>query len=218
MVPRVAFEYEPHKFVGKPREVRFEGLNLRIADGVYDPHEDSLLLAHAAGWYARGEVLDLGCGSGIAGLRAALRPDVVRVTFADISEPALANARVNAEHNRLASKCEFVKSRLFAGLAGRKFHTILFNPPYLPTASDEVTRELDEAWNGGPDGRRLIDPFLERFPNHLHEGGPLLFLSSSLSDTDRTARALAERGFRVERVKEERYFFETLTVLRATRR
>jgi len=215
---RVSFEYEPHSFFGKPREVRFEGLSLLIEKGVYDPHEDSFLLAQAAMNYARGEVLDLGCGSGIAGLSAARLPAVKKVTLVDLCEPALSCAKVNAERNRLSSKCEVIQSRLFSSLAGRTFDTILFNPPYLPTSKFEVTKELDEAWNGGPDGRRIIDPFLERVANHLSPNGQVLFLSSSLSDTAKTIKMFDSQGFRVERVLEERFFFETLTVLRAVKK
>lgn len=215
VTPRITYEYEPQAFIGRPTEVRFEGLVLMVDKEVYTPHDDSFLLAEAACWHARGEVLDLGCGSGIAGLSAVRRCEVTKVTFADLNPIALKCAKVNAERNRLASKCEFKETRLFSAFAGQKFDTIMFNPPYLPTAPDEVTSKLDEAWNGGPDGRRIIDPFLERVAGHLRPNGQLLFLSSSLTNTPKTVKVLRDNGFTVDKVGEKRFFFETLTVIRA---
>ncbi|MEK6843207.1 MAG: HemK2/MTQ2 family protein methyltransferase [Candidatus Micrarchaeota archaeon] len=84
---------------GKPESVAFENLHLSIFPDVYDPHEDSFMLAKAAKELSFGKVLDLGCGSGIGGLLAIQNKKVTEITFADISDSALANARQNYEKN-----------------------------------------------------------------------------------------------------------------------
>ncbi len=167
-------------------------------DGVYEPREDSQLLAELVGERAFGEVLDLGTGSGIQGITAALRG--CRVTFSDISERAIEAAKRNAELNEVDG--QFIVSDMFAGIGG-DFDTIIFNPPYLPDEGG-----ADAALDGGPDGRAVIDRFIGEYRRHLREGGIALLLESSL---DRYGQDIERQG--AELVGKRHYFFEDLAVL-----
>ena len=170
---------------------------IRGHEGVYYPREDSKLLAGVVERMACGSVLDLGTGSGIQGITAALKG--CRVTFADIDERALEAARQNAELNRVGG--DFVISDMFSGITGR-FDTIAFNPPYLPS---EGVKE--RALDGGKGGRKLIEVFLRDYRCHLNPGGRALLVESSFSGYGEDVKA----GARI--VARAHYFFEDLVVL-----
>jgi len=199
---------------GATQFVQWQGITLQVPQGVYGPREDSFLLASAVKKFARGRVLDIGTGSGIAGIAAAKHKGVKEVVCADISEKALGAARANAKMNGVAKKIKFTKSDLFSTVRG-KFDTIAFNPPYLPTEPGEKRFADSHTWDGGKTGRRIIDRFLAQFPAHLAPGGTLLFLSSSLSGDGKTLRALKRMGFAAKTVSSESFFFEKISVVKA---
>lgn len=181
------------------------------------PCDDSFLLAEAVASRSRGDVLDMGTGCGIQGIAAAGKAK--SVLFADVSPEAVECARKNAEVSGATSRCRcrFVESDLFAAIPeAEKFDVIIFNPPYLPTKPCErVKGAVNSAWDGGADGRRVIDPFLEGFGARLKEGGILLFLDCHLSGTRETAKRLKASGFRLGTVARKRAGNERLSVLQA---
>lgn len=197
-------------------------LKIEPCEGVYAPEEDSVMLAGAAARHAKGRVLDLGCGTGLAGITAAFKPEVDAVAFADINPLAIACSRNNAQRNGVSTKASFTEGDLFDKLKGR-FDTILFNPPYLPTNEDEhVEGELDKAFDGGLDGRAVSDRFIKTAANFLEENGVILLVSSSLASTgedgkgnEETKARLEKAGFKVEEIGRESFFFETIVVLLA---
>ena len=172
-------------------------IRVKAVDGVYSPREDSDLLTEVVGVCARGEVLDLGTGSGIQGITAALKG--CAVTFADIDRNALDSARHNAELNGVEGR--FVVSDIFSCIKER-FDTIIFNPPYLP--SDGIT---EKALDGGKKGRELIERFLSSYKEHLKPGGIALLVESTFSGYEREV----EDGARI--LAKSHYFFEDLVVL-----
>ena len=167
-------------------------------DNIYYPREDSYMLASAVQRFAKGEMLDLGAGSGIQGIVAA--KSGCRVTFADIDPAAIAAARQNAAANRVTGT--FIVSDMFSNVPNR-FDVISFNPPYLP--SDSI-KEL--ALDGGKDGRRFINKFLSGFREHLKPGGFALLVESSFNKWH------IDLSKGAELVAKEHYFFEDLVVLR----
>jgi release factor glutamine methyltransferase len=173
----------------------------------YEPREDSLLLQNAVRRFASGEFLDMGAGSGIQGITAAKKEGITKVVCADKNKNALSIARQNAEREGVAGNMVFVESDLFSNIE-EKFDCIAFNPPYL---SGERFDDLD----GGPTGREVTDCFLDAFGAHLKQGGCLLLLQSSASDSGETLKKLESLGYSVDKVASERKFFEELFVLRA---
>ncbi|MCL5090260.1 MAG: methyltransferase [Candidatus Marsarchaeota archaeon] len=182
-------------------------VKIRMCESVYSPAEDSYLLAEAVEEQAFGEVLDLGCGSGIQGITAALKG--CKVTFADISEKALECARANAGLNNI--KGEFIKSDLFSGI-NRRYNTIIFNPPYLyskPIKKLKETGKLDANLDGGIKGRELIDKFINRYIDYVNEEHIVLMLESSLNGYENDVEKL---GGTI--IKEKNLFFEKLAVIK----
>jgi release factor glutamine methyltransferase len=184
---------------------------------VYVPSDDSMLLAHHSRTLSRGNVLDMGTGTGIQAIAAAERAK--KVLAVDVNETALRLAEKNARLNHLSKKISFRKSDLFSAIKpSEKFDLIIFNPPYLPTSHAERTSGiLDAAWNGGKGGREVIDKFLRQFAQHLAPGGSLLMLHCDLADTGKTVKALTASGFSVRIIDEMKVFNEKLSVLLATK-
>ncbi len=197
-------------------ELSYGKLALIVPDDVYPPAEDSFMLAEGAR-RLQGRVLEIGCGSGIASLCCAKASASNSVLGLDISPAAVRCARSNARSNGIKN-AEFRKGDLFSGLGRERFDAIMFNPPYLPTSESELIEGLlNRAFDGGPDGRRVLERFLASFDPHLRQGGVLLLIQSSLNDKSKTVAALRSLGYRVRAVKEERFFFERLWLLRAVK-
>ena len=195
--------------------VYYKGKAFRVDPGVYEPAEDTFLLADNLKVHKGERVLELGTGCGLLAILAA--GDGARVVAADISPVALTCARENAAAHGVADLIDFRLGNLFEPVKGERFNLVIFNPPYLPVRDEEALgTPLDLAWEAGPKGRAVIDPFLEGLPNHLMRGGHALFVQSSLSNIAKTLVALRTRGFKVE-VVSRKLPFEELFLIRAAK-
>lgn len=155
------------------------GLQLLIFDDVYEPAEDSYLLAKWVEKFSKGKsVLDMGTGCGIQAIVAA-KAGASHVVGVDLNGNAVENAKLNAKQNNV--KCEFFVSDLFSNVK-ETFDMIVFNPPYLPTSDEEKLKgNINLAFDGGKSGRELLDKFLKEYKNYLNKNGFALVLESSLS-------------------------------------
>ncbi len=109
-------------------------------------------------------VLDLCTGNGSLAVIAALAYPEITVDAADISDDALAVARINVERHRLDGRITLLKSDLLASVRG-PYDLIVCNPPYVNTASmqalpPEYRAEPALALAGGADGMDLIRTIL----------------------------------------------------------
>ena len=87
-----------------------------------------------AGGQLNGEqtVLDLCTGSGAIAVAVAVCAPNARVTATDISDAALAVARINADRHGVAGRVTFLVGDLFAPIApGARFAVVAANPPYI---------------------------------------------------------------------------------------
>lgn len=174
-------------------------LHVEDDDRVYRPSEDSHLLLEALEVARGGTFLDVGTGTGLLALHAALR---CTTTATDVNPHAVALCRRNARRNGLA--VEVLRGDLFAGLRGR-FDVVAFNPPYLPGLPSDAW--IERAWSGGADSNRVILRFLEAAGAHLTpEGRIYLLLSSHNAASLRRARQL----FSVRPLLRRRLFFEEI--------
>ena len=137
------------------------------------------------------------------------------ITVTDINFDALELARKNFEKNNIKG-IELIFGNLFEELKNRKFDVILFNTPYLPTEKDDIIEDdLNYAFDGGVDGRKIIDPFLYEVKNHLNKGGLVQLIQSSLSDINKTLEILSKEGFMCEIAGSEHFFFEDIVLINA---
>ncbi|MEM2387751.1 MAG: class I SAM-dependent methyltransferase [Candidatus Thermoplasmatota archaeon] len=178
-------------------EIRDE-LKIKVMDGVYKPEEDSYLLIKSIRLDGK-KALDMGCGCGIVALHLA--KNGCDVTAVDINEKAVENTKINAKINELNLKC--FKSNLFENIK-EKFDLIVFNPPYLPTKNEDI------AWDGGKNGKEVIEKFLKEAKNYLSEEGVIYMVMSSFNKPDKIIKKFKEYNF--EKISEKKFFFETIYV------
>ena len=123
-------------------------------------------------------VLDLCTGNGSLAVIAALAyPDVV-VDAADLSDDALAVARINVDKHKLGKRITLLQSDLLASVGG-PYDLILCNPPYVNSTSmaalpEEYRHEPALALAGGDDGMALVRRILRDAPAKMAPEGVLL--------------------------------------------
>lgn len=171
------------------------GAFLLSPPGVYRPQSDTEALATAIerSGLARGrDVLDVGTGTGAAALAAA-RSGAGSVTAVDLSRRAVHVARLNGWLHR--ARLVVHRGDLFAPVHGRRFGLVTANPPYVPAETERLPRHrIARCWDGGRDGRALIDRICDGVAEHLRADGVLLMVHSAVCDADRTLERLADRG------------------------
>jgi release factor glutamine methyltransferase len=174
---------------------------------VYDPAEDSRLLAETASErLGAGDVaLDVGTGSGYVAATVAAETGAT-VHGCDVNPHACRRAR--------DAGVPVVRTDLVSGFRDGAFDWVLFNPPYLPTPPEvEGDDWMEAALSGGEDGRRVVNPFLDSVGRVLAPGGRVLLLVSSLTGLEEVAGRAAANGLATARVAEESFPFERLVVL-----
>ena len=171
-----ASEHEPIAYlIGR---AWFYGLEFEVSCDVLIPRPDTETLIEAVLHLVKNEpgfeaprVLDLCTGSGCIAIAIAAKVKAAIVLGTDISEPAIAIARKNAERLGLNGRVAIEQGDLFDALKNipdpQPFQIITANPPYIrseliPTLDRNVRDyEPHRALDGGADGltfhRRIID-------------------------------------------------------------
>lgn len=191
--------------------IEYEGLLIYTIPEVYEPAEDTYLLAKNLDIQRKDEVLEIGTGTGLIAVYTAQRTKNVVAT--DINEHAIKCALKNTISNKTYN-LELRQGDLFEPVQGEKFDLILFNTPYLPTSEDEkLDDELNAAFDGGEDGRETIDKFIDEVTDYLKESGRVQLVQSSLSDNEKTLQRLEALGFETEITARKKCFFEEIVVI-----
>lgn len=183
---------------------------------VYEPSDDSFLLAENLDISPGDKVLEIGTGSGIIAMHASKLSDKVVAT--DINFNAVELADKNFKNNNI-NNIQLLFGDLFEPIKSeseknQKFDVILFNTPYLPTDECEILEDnLNYAFDGGLDGRKVIDRFLNQVKDYLNEGGRVQLVQSSLSNVEETLLKLEQLGFLTEITASEKFFFEEIVLI-----
>ncbi|WP_084079232.1 methyltransferase [Demequina sp. NBRC 110057] len=130
-----------------------------------------------------GRVLDLGTGCGIQSLHASLHAREVVAT--DISERALAYARLTHALNAPAAAWDLRLGSLLGPVDGEAFDLIVSNPPFVITPPGAPRFEYRD---GGLEGDEVVGTLVREVGQHLNPGGVAQFLGNWEIRGDWTAR------------------------------
>ncbi len=184
---------------------------LDVFPGVYEPCDDSYLLADNLRVRGGDRVLDMGTGCGLQGLAASSKAR--GVVSSDVSKKALRCAAHNAQRNRVTN-IQLIESDLLRNIRG-KFDLIAFNPPYLPTDPLEQGDEYARPWDGGKDGLRVISEFIGGVKDHLTPKGRVQMIASSMGGIEETMQLFEEAGLKARIETKKLFFFEELALIEA---
>jgi release factor glutamine methyltransferase len=129
-------------------------------------------------------IVDVGTGSGCIAIALAVNLPSAALIATDISQPALAMARKNAELHGVADRIQFVLGDLLSPLQQGRFDgrvdIIASNPPYVSASQSELLQEDVRdfepaiALYGGPDGLSFYRRLLVDALRYLKPGGYLV--------------------------------------------
>jgi release factor glutamine methyltransferase len=190
-------------------------MRLITLPGVFSPRSDAYLLGTCLSREGLGpgrRVLDVGTGSGILAVMAAHAG--AAVTAVDVSRRALLTAQINARLNRVRIRGR--RGDLLEPVRGERFDAIVSNPPYVPGPEKLPGAGPSRAWEGGADGRVVLDRLCDEAPDLLAPDGVVLFVHSSLCGEQATLDRLADRGLEPSVVARHRGPLGPLVAARAS--
>jgi len=151
----------------------------------------------------RSTICDVGTGSGIVAVCAAVHLPGCRVVAVDVSPAALEVAASNASDHGVSAAIEFLESDLLAGVPhDQRFDFVVSNPPYVTTAEmeglppDVRLHEPRLALEAGPKGTEVIARLVPQAADRLKPGGWLLLEISPMIEA--AVRSLIEHDGRFE--------------------
>ncbi len=169
---------------------------------VYLPREDSYMLKKWVEKLVKGDILDMGTGTGIQAFAAA--PKAKKVIAVDKNPEAVEYCK-NAFH--IFKNLEFRVSDLFSNVP-EKFDFIIFNPPYLPES--KYDKEIDTT--GGKEGWETIEKFLKESKKHLNKNGKILMVFSSFTNPKKVLEIAKKLKYKEKMLEKKHFNFEDIFV------
>nr|XP_022912948.1 hemK methyltransferase family member 2 [Onthophagus taurus] len=186
---------------------------------VYEPREDTFLLLDALEKDLENIkknnpmfIAEIGSGSGI--IITALSCLLKTVCFATDLNPEACYATLNTSK---LNKCEIevCNMNFLSGFKHNLFDLIIFNPPYVVTASEEISgSSLSRSWAGGLNGREIIDKLLMSLPNYLSNEGICYLLVLKENNPEEIIEIVKKVGFKATILLERKIPSEHLFVLK----
>ncbi len=160
----------------------FYGLDFIVSPAVLIPRPETELLVETALEILKqnAKFCEVGVGSGCISVTILHELKTTNAVALDISEKAIAVARLNAEKHKVAERLELRKSDVCEQLNGEKFDLIVSNPPYISaeemkTLQTEVRDyEPAAALTDGANGLSIIEKIITDAPQFLTKNGFLL--------------------------------------------
>jgi release factor glutamine methyltransferase len=144
--------------------------------------------------FVRGaEVLEIGSGSGVV-LAALAGMGAATLCGIDSEDQAVRAGEALLRSLGAGALAEFRRGNLWGPAADRQFDLVVANLPHFPCEASDFPGRLPSWSDGGRDGRRLLDPFLDGLARHLAPSGRAVITHNGFVDLARTRRRLARDG------------------------
>ncbi|MDP1525856.1 MAG: peptide chain release factor N(5)-glutamine methyltransferase [Rhodocyclaceae bacterium] len=190
---------EPMAYLLGVRE--FYGRDFAVTADVLIPRPETELLVdivkEKVGVGETAHILDLGTGSGCLAITLALECTNAQITAVDVSAPALAVARRNAQ--QLDARVCFVESNWFSALPAQAFDLIVANPPYVAAGDPHLSEgdlrfEPQGALTDHADGLAALRHIIAHTPTWLSPQG-WLFCEHGYDQAGAVRNLLQAAGF-----------------------
>ncbi len=191
LLQRRVLERKPVAYL--TNEAIFANLNFYVDERVLVPRSPiaELIEQRFNPWVDENQVfniLDLCTGSACIAIACAYAFPNANVAAVELSDDALAVAKINVEKHDLVGQVNLVKSNLFNELPETKYDVIVSNPPYvaikewedLPT---EYHSEPEMGFTGGETGLDLVLQILVDANEYLSDQGILIIEVGSSAET-----------------------------------
>ncbi len=203
LVRRRADERVPVAYLSGVKE--FWSLPLRVTPDVLVPRAETetlveAVIARTPDREAELHILDIGTGSGAIALALAKERPKAKLVATDLSEPALAVARANAEALGFADRIRFLAGDAFEPAAGLRFDVVVSNPPYVaradqPGLAPELAHEPALALFADADGSAILRRLVAEAPPFLAPAA-LFALELAPGQANDVRECLERGGFR----------------------
>jgi len=154
-------------------------------------------------------VLDIFAGTGCIGITFLKNIKNARVDFADISQKAIKQIRINLKLNRVPrNQYRIYQSNLFEKIRKNKYDIIFANPPYIALERiNEVQKEVLQkepraALFAGKDGIFWIEIFLKQVKKYLAIKG-VIYLEFDPLQKEKIRKILEKEGFKFQFRKDQ---------------
>ena len=179
----------------------FWSLDFTVNEHVLIPRPETELLVevalHCAPKQKSLRILDLGTGSGAIAIALVRERSDCTVVAADVSEPALEIAKMNAE--RHGAEITFVHSNWYENLGGDRFDVIVSNPPYIAAGDADLNVHVAQyepalALISGASGLEALELIISQAGRHLRRRGWLV-VEHGYGQREDTQRLLRQNRF-----------------------
>lgn len=136
------------------------------------------------------DALEIGSGSGVV-LAALGALGAASLCGIDIENEAVMSGALLLRELGYGD-AQFHQGDMWGPVAGRRFGLIAANLPQFPTMRGGFADRLPSWSSGGPDGRSLLDPFLNGLAEHLAPGGRAVMTHNAFVDLE-LSRSIVER-------------------------
>jgi release factor glutamine methyltransferase len=142
---------------------------------------------------AGARALEIGVGSGVVLAEMGVL-GAATLCGVDIERPAIdATLDLLAEEG-LEDRATLHHGDMWQPLSAQQFDLIVANLPHFPMLGGGYGIRRASWSDGGPDGRRFLDPFLDGLAMHLHEGGRALLTHNLFVGLEATGDHLRRAG------------------------
>jgi release factor glutamine methyltransferase len=192
----MAFEVTPAVLVPRPET---EFLIVALLDQVKQEQSKRTL-----------RIADIGTGSGVLAVTAAVQLNDCQVTATDVSSAALDVARRNASRHRVSDRIDWREGNLFAALEAEvEFDYVISNPPYVSEEeyqqlpSDVRDHEPRGALVAGERGTEVIEQLVSGAVAHTKPGAWLLVEISPMIEQAVSDSFATNGAWQLERITKD---------------